>query len=63
MKKTYIIPEMFSVQLGTCRMMAASDGTLSPNGENLEGGLIDGPATGDGLAKGVSDKNVWDEEW
>ena len=54
---------MFSVQLGTCRMMAASDGTLSPNGENLEGGLIDDPATGDGLAKGVSDKNVWDEEW
>lgn len=64
MKKTYIIPEMFSVQLGTCRMMAGSQDDLHDDGNgNLVGGLQDGSATGDGLAKGVTDVNVWDEEW
>ena len=61
MKKVYIIPETLTVMLGTCRMMAASDGTLSPNGENLEGGLIDDNATGKGLTK--ESKSLWDSEW
>lgn len=55
MKKTYIIPEMLSVQLGTCQMMAAS----KPIGDT--------PTDPDEFEvkeqSGITDKNVWDEEW
>ncbi len=55
MKKTYIIPEMLSVQLGTCQMMAAS----KPIGNT--------PTDPDEFEvkeqTGITDKNVWDEEW
>ena len=55
MKKAYIIPEMLTVELGTCKMMAES----LPVG----GGTIDNP--GDILTKEekTGGKNVWDEEW
>jgi len=58
MKKTYIIPEMLSVQLGTCRMMATSG---DPNGDVTIGeGTIDASNVG---TKEITDVNVWDEEW
>ena len=55
MKKTYITPEMLTVALSTCKMMAAS----LPVGE----GTIDDP--NDILTKEekTGGKNVWDEEW
>ena len=55
MKKTYIIPEMFSVQLGTCKMMAESTpiGTTPTNPDDFE---VKEQA-------GITDKNIWDEEW
>ena len=56
MKKTYIIPEMLTVQLGTCKMMAESfiidDGT---------GGTIDDPSQV--LTRENKDVNLWDNEW
>ena len=55
-KKTYIIPEMLAVQLGTCKMMAES----LPVGGG-EGGTITDP--NDILTKENKDVNVWDEEW
>ena len=63
MKKTYIIPTTVVVMLGAQRMLASSDGSLSKSGDNYTGTLINTNATSDGLAKGVSDVNVWDEEW
>ena len=63
MKKTYIIPEVFTVVLGTCKMMAASNpNDLHDDGNgNLVGGLQDGNAGSAGLAK--ESTNIWDEEW
>ena len=55
MKKTYIIPEALTVVLGTCRMIADSVGK-DPTPVN----------PGDFEVKeevGLSDVNVWDEEW
>ena len=52
----YIIPEMLSVQLGTCKMMAES---LPVGGGS--GSTIEDPD--DILTKEQKGKNVWDEEW
>ena len=57
-KKTYITPEMLTVALGTMQMMAASkpDVTLSTDSKNsVNAASVE--------TKGVSDVNVWDEEW
>ena len=53
MKKTYIIPEMLTVQLGTCKMMAES----LPVGED--------PITDPNeiCTKENKDINLWDNEW
>ena len=58
MKKTYISPEMLTVQLGTVHMMAESL-IIDKSGTNT----IDNAA--DILVKenNVSDVNVWDNEW
>ena len=53
MKKTYIIPAIFAVELGTCKMMAES----LPVGD----GTIENPD--DILTKENKDVNIWDEEW
>ena len=55
-KKTYISPEMLTVQLGTCHMMA----------ESLPFGTNEITSSEDILVKEQntpSDVNVWDEEW
>ena len=53
MKKTYIVPAIFVVEFGTCKMMAES----LPVG----GGTIESPD--DILTKENKDVNLWDEEW
>ena len=55
MKKTYIIPAIFAVELGTCKMMA----------ESLPVGGGETPITDPSqiLTKENKDVNVWDEEW
>ena len=62
MKKTYIMPEALTVVLGSIRMIAAS-ADLEDNGNGGLEGNLGGDATGPGLTKEISDKNVWDEEW
>ena len=56
MKKTYIMPEALTVVLGTCKMMAESAPTLG-----VDTGDSEDPNNFD--AKGISDVNIWDEEW
>lgn len=55
MKKTYIIPEMLTVQLGTCKMMAESTPDVGIGGGSVDPGNVD--------VKENKSKNVWDEEW
>ena len=57
-KKTYISPEMLTVQLGTCKMMAESLPIGGGEGSG-SGSTIDNP--GDILTK--ENKSIWDEEW
>ena len=54
-KKTYIIPAIFAVELGTCKMMA----------ESLPVGGGETPITDPSqiLTKENKDINLWDEEW
>lgn len=57
MKKTYIIPAIIAVELGTCKMMAES---LTINSTNTIS------SSNDILVKEQntpSDVNLWDEEW
>lgn len=59
MKKTYIMPEALTVELGTTQMMAQSlvihkDSTDSDD-------IISDPD--DILTKENKDVNLWDEEW
>ena len=62
MKKIYIIPSTFVVELThTHHILIGSD--LQKVGSNYEGTLYDTNATGDGLAKGIGDNNIWDDEW
>ncbi len=56
MKKTYIIPEVLTVELGTLQMMAES---LPIGGSSDD--IIDDD--GDILTKENKDVNLWDEEW
>lgn len=56
MKKTYISPEILTVQLGTMHMMA----------ESLPVGSNQITNSDDILTKensSISDKNLWDSEW
>ena len=55
MKKTYIIPEMLSVQLGTCKMMAESPNITIDDDDSVDAGGVQ--------TKEITDVNVWDEEW
>ena len=56
MKKTYMIPEALTVVLGTCKMMATSDPDITiDDNETIGAGGVQ--------TKGVSDVNLWDEEW
>lgn len=57
MKKTYINPETIVVQLmPTTAMLQASN----PNVQVSTSGSVDAASVD---TKGVSDVNVWDEEW
>lgn len=58
MKKTYIIPEMLSVQLGTLQMMATS----MPGNDEVGNGTQYTKEEVD-IEDGITDVNVWDEEW
>ena len=60
MKKTYISPEMLTVQLGTVHMMAES---LQIFSSEISTNTIDN--ANDILVKeqNVSDVNLWDKEW
>ncbi len=62
MKKTYIIPSAFSVQIETKRGLLLS-GSAKVNGDAniLYGGESDGGMTSD--TKGVSSSDQWDNEW
>ena len=53
MKKTYIIPEALTVELGSIRMIAESVVDVDPTPVN----------PGDFETKEIKDVNVWDEEW
>ena len=58
MKKTYIIPEMLTVQLGTCKMMAESLPVVSGGSSDDE---VNDPSQI--LTKEHKDINLWDNEW
>ena len=55
MKKTYIIPETLTIQLGTCRMIAES---VDKDSNPVDPGIYDVKEE-----VGLSDVNLWDEEW
>ena len=59
MKKTYITPEALTVVLGSKMQMMTgstpSDVTVNPGGGSVGAGSVE--------TKGVSNVNVWDEEW
>lgn len=63
MKKTYIIPQTEVLTLTPASIIALSDPTLKPNGENITGGLIEEEAGGPGLTKEQPHYNVWDDDW
>ncbi len=56
MKKTYINPEIVTVVLGTCKMMAESTPQVTVN----TSGSVD---AGSVETKGITDINIWDDEW
>ena len=58
MKKTYIIPAIFAVELGTCKMMAESL-NIDKSGTNTI------TNASDILVKeqNTTDVNLWDNEW
>ena len=58
MKKTYIMPEALTVVLGTCRMMATSDPDVGIGGGSVNAGDVEVKEQA-----GITDKNIWDEEW
>ena len=60
MKKTYMTPAFFAVELGmrSVAMLSASDGSgnsILPGGGEGDGGDIG--------VKDITDVNLWDEEW
>ena len=58
MKKSYIIPEALTVVLGTCKMMAESTPDVGIGGGTVGAGDVDVKEE-----VGLSDVNLWDEEW
>ncbi len=60
MKKTYIIPEALTVELGTLQMMAESM-VINTNGTGSDDDTITGSEQI--LTKENKDVNLWDEEW
>ena len=64
MKKTYIIPSAFSVQIETKRGLLTGSAKISFGSGNPDvtyGGESDGGMTSD--TKGVSSSDQWDNEW
>lgn len=59
MKKTYIMPEALTVELGTTQMMAQS--LVIHKDPTDPDDIIS--ASGDILTKENKDVNIWDEEW
>ena len=59
MKKTYITPELLTIQLGTIHMMAES----LPIGGGGGGSTIEDPNDILVKASTTTDINVWDKEW
>ena len=61
MKKTYIIPEMITVCFGMVQPIA---GSMNVTGESTgTASFYEENATGNAMAKGFSDKSIWDEVW
>ena len=61
MKKTYISPSFVSVEL-TSRIIMAP-GSLNIDGDSGTASFYNENATGEAMAKGVTDVNLWDNEW
>ena len=59
MKKTYMTPELLTIQLGTIHMMAES----LPIGGGGSGSTIEDPDDILVKASTTTDINVWDKEW
>ena len=58
MKKTYINPETIVVVLGTCKMIADSNpqvGISTNDGDAVGAEYVD--------TKGITEVNIWDDEW
>ena len=67
-KKTYIVPELFVVQLASRDAMLQSVSATSTLGGTRFGGTTSTPNNGgdaitDADVKGITDVNVWDNEW
>ena len=60
MKKTYISPNILVVRLGLTQPIA---GSLNVNETSGSATFYNTDATGEGMTKGISDVNVWDNEW
>ena len=60
MKNTYISPEIVIVRLDMTRPIA---GSLEVTGTTGSATFFEEGATGEGMAKGVTDINIWDDEW
>lgn len=60
MKKTYISPSLLVVRLTMTQPIA---GSLNVEGTSGSAQFYDADATGAGMAKGITDVNIWDNEW
>lgn len=61
MKKTYINPSFVSVEL-TSRIIM-TPGSMTINGDSGTASFHEEGATGAGMTKGITDVNIWDDEW
>ena len=61
MKKTYIIPCAFSVQIETNKGLLIGSAHLTGDVDVIFGGDSDGTMSSD--VKGFDNKSIWDETW
>ena len=64
MKKTYINPSMIVVRLAMTQPLATSPNMII-DGDKGSATFYDDDASSDGMVKGISDINIWDDddEW
>ncbi len=61
MKKTYIIPEVYCMNVAAEKMISASGDLMAQPDGTLTGTLGSSDATSDALSK--RNYSVWDEDW